>query len=213
MHPDLRLAGALPPLDAPHHARADEWTRWREGVVIASDVGQGGGSVVDVGLDLPAIVDLPLRAGARVTLAMGASRPDKLAPPPADGPGLCCAQRGAPGHARAARGSSGRGRALLGVQCSAGAFPRRGRDREPARSRCRRSGVRPDDRDVRARCRRSRSGSARASRSSRRNGSLPAAAKPDKAPTPRPAALPARARRLWRARGARGGRRRGAVDV
>jgi predicted SPOUT superfamily RNA methylase MTH1 len=83
MHPDLRLAGALPPLDAPHHARADEWTRWREGVVIASDVGQGGGSVVDVGLDLPAIVDLPLRAGARVTLAMGASRPDKLAPPPA----------------------------------------------------------------------------------------------------------------------------------
>ena len=82
MHPDLRLAGALPPLDAPHHARADEWTRWREGVVVASEVGQGGGSVVDVGLDLPAIVDLPLRAGARVTLAMGASRPDKLAPPP-----------------------------------------------------------------------------------------------------------------------------------
>lgn len=82
MHPDLRLAGALPPLDAPHHARADEWTRWREGVVVASQVGQGGGSVVDVGLDLPAIVDLPLRAGARVTLAMGASRPERLAPAP-----------------------------------------------------------------------------------------------------------------------------------
>ena len=87
MHPDLRLAGALPPLDAPHHARADEWTRWREGVVVASEFGGqgrgGGSSVVDVGLDLPAIVDLPLRAGARVTLAMGASRPGKLAPPPA----------------------------------------------------------------------------------------------------------------------------------
>ena len=86
MHPDLRLAGALPPLDAPHHARADEWTRWREGVVVASDVGGGGAkgsSVVDVGLDLPAIVALPLRAGARVTLAMGAFRPEQLAPAPA----------------------------------------------------------------------------------------------------------------------------------
>ena len=82
MHPDLRLAGSLPPLDAPHHARADEWTRWREGVVVASEIGQGGGSVVDVGLDHPAIVDLPLRPGARVTLAMGASRPERLAPPP-----------------------------------------------------------------------------------------------------------------------------------
>ena len=56
MHPDLRLAGALPPLDAPHHARADEWTRWREGVVVASEVGgQGGGHAVvaaDIGVDL-----------------------------------------------------------------------------------------------------------------------------------------------------------------
>lgn len=98
MHPDLRLAGALPPLDAPHHARADEWTRWREGVVVASEVvrrggppgsdvgvggggggGGGGGSVVDVGLDLPALVDVPLRVGARVTLEMGASRPSPVA--------------------------------------------------------------------------------------------------------------------------------------
>ena len=33
MHDDLRLAGVLNPLDAPHHMRASERTRFREGVV------------------------------------------------------------------------------------------------------------------------------------------------------------------------------------
>ena len=50
VHPDLRAAGALPPLDAPHHARAGEWVAWRDGCVLASAV--GAGSVVDVGLDV-----------------------------------------------------------------------------------------------------------------------------------------------------------------
>lgn len=72
MHPDLRAAGALPPLDAPHHARADEWTPWREGVVLAGVA--GAGSVVDVGLDAPALVAAPLRAGARVTVRLGEKR-------------------------------------------------------------------------------------------------------------------------------------------
>ncbi len=50
MHRDLRLAGQLPPLDAPHHMRADEWRPFREGVVVAS--APDAGSRLDVGLDL-----------------------------------------------------------------------------------------------------------------------------------------------------------------
>ena len=49
MHKDLRQAGALPPLDAPHHMRAAEWGAFREGVVLRSV--PGAGSLVDVGLD------------------------------------------------------------------------------------------------------------------------------------------------------------------
>lgn len=49
MHPDLRLAGALPPLDAPHHMRATEWAPYREGVVVSSVPGEG--SLLNVGLD------------------------------------------------------------------------------------------------------------------------------------------------------------------
>ena len=49
MHRDLRLAGQLPPLDAPHHMRAQEWRTFREGVVVRS--APGAGSLLDVGLD------------------------------------------------------------------------------------------------------------------------------------------------------------------
>jgi predicted SPOUT superfamily RNA methylase MTH1 len=33
-HPDLRLAGLLNPLDAPHHPRMHEKMRYREGVTL-----------------------------------------------------------------------------------------------------------------------------------------------------------------------------------
>ena len=49
MHSDLRLAGALPPLDAPHHMRATEWAMYREAVVVSSVPGEG--SLLNVGLD------------------------------------------------------------------------------------------------------------------------------------------------------------------
>lgn len=49
MHADLRLAGTLPPLDAPHHMRATEWATYREGVVLSSVPGEG--SLLNVGLD------------------------------------------------------------------------------------------------------------------------------------------------------------------
>lgn len=49
MHADLRLAGTLPPLDAPHHMRATEWSKYREGVVTKSVLGEG--SLLNVGLE------------------------------------------------------------------------------------------------------------------------------------------------------------------
>lgn len=49
MHPDLKYAGVLPPLDAPHHLRSTEWGPYREGVVRRSAKGEG--SFIDVGLD------------------------------------------------------------------------------------------------------------------------------------------------------------------
>ena len=77
MHEDLRFAGQLPPLDAPHHMRATEWCPYRcllcfgalqmcnhpkstqpiispvamvcrEGVVLSS--AKGDGSLLDIGL-------------------------------------------------------------------------------------------------------------------------------------------------------------------
>ena len=47
-HRDLRLAGLLPPVDAPHHMRAMEWRPYREGAVVSSDPDTG--SLIDVGL-------------------------------------------------------------------------------------------------------------------------------------------------------------------
>lgn len=78
-HRDLRLAGLLPPVDAPHHMRAMEWKPFREGVVTSSDATTG--SLVDVGLyEMQAHVPQALRMGARVTLAMG-DRPEPEAHP------------------------------------------------------------------------------------------------------------------------------------
>ncbi len=34
MHPDLKLAGATPSLDMPHHLRSHEWCQYREGITI-----------------------------------------------------------------------------------------------------------------------------------------------------------------------------------
>lgn len=48
MHPDLKLAGALPSLDMPHHLRAHEWCRYREGITIEmSQPSSGGGEVAE----------------------------------------------------------------------------------------------------------------------------------------------------------------------
>ncbi|GJP46608.1 hypothetical protein CLOM_g5878 [Closterium sp. NIES-68] len=47
--PDLRLAGLLPPLDAPHHARMHEWPEFREGVAGGGEGGGGEGGAAGGG--------------------------------------------------------------------------------------------------------------------------------------------------------------------
>ncbi|CAI5487628.1 unnamed protein product [Closterium sp. Naga37s-1] len=73
--PDLRLAGLLPPLDAPHHARMHEWPEYREGVVVAEGEGgearTGGSCAVDVGLQQRVRVRGSFSEGTRLTVAMG----------------------------------------------------------------------------------------------------------------------------------------------
>lgn len=87
MHSDLRFAGRLPPLDAPHHARAHEWPLYREGCVV--NVGESGeegkgkqteGSLVNVGLQKEVRVRQKLDVGNRVTVAMGVNRDEALKP-------------------------------------------------------------------------------------------------------------------------------------
>lgn len=43
MHPDLKLAGATPSLDMPHHLRAHEWCQYREGVTTNTRQPSNGG--------------------------------------------------------------------------------------------------------------------------------------------------------------------------
>ncbi|CAI5510596.1 unnamed protein product [Closterium sp. Naga37s-1] len=73
--PDLRLAGLLPPLDAPHHARMHEWPEFREGVVVAEGEGEEartvGSCAVDVGLQQRVRVRGSFSEGTRLTVAMG----------------------------------------------------------------------------------------------------------------------------------------------
>eukprot|EP00882_Tetradesmus_deserticola_P011289 GHRQ01011940.1.p2 GENE.GHRQ01011940.1~~GHRQ01011940.1.p2 ORF type:complete len:148 (+),score=40.20 GHRQ01011940.1:444-887(+) len=78
MHSDLRLAGLLPPLDAPHHMRASEWSQYREGLVLK--VQPGVGSYVDIGLDRMAFVPQAVAANTRVTLAVGESQQVQFMP-------------------------------------------------------------------------------------------------------------------------------------
>lgn len=49
MHPDLQFAGLLPPIDAPHHVRAEDRSKYREGVVL-DKIGSNGGSFVNCGI-------------------------------------------------------------------------------------------------------------------------------------------------------------------
>lgn len=47
--PALRFSGMMNPVDAPHHVKTDEWSEFREGIVIKRPVKEGKGSWVNVG--------------------------------------------------------------------------------------------------------------------------------------------------------------------
>jgi Putative RNA methyltransferase len=49
MHPDLQFAGLLAPVDAPHHVRADDRCKYREGVVL-EQTAPSGNSLVNCGV-------------------------------------------------------------------------------------------------------------------------------------------------------------------
>lgn len=75
MHPDLRLAGLLNPLDAPHHLRLKEKSRFREGVVLPKGANQlkEGQVWVNVGLGpgSEVIVATDIEPNTRVTVDLG----------------------------------------------------------------------------------------------------------------------------------------------
>ena len=61
MHPHLKFAGLAPPLDCMHHLRREEWSRFREGVVLEDGVS------VEVGLRRPATLSTSLEPLTRIT--------------------------------------------------------------------------------------------------------------------------------------------------
>ena len=77
VHPDLKFAGMLHPLDTPHHMRESEWSRYREGVVVDPTTRgkrfKPGKSLVDVGLKKLAIVSRGIQPGTRLTVDLGAN--------------------------------------------------------------------------------------------------------------------------------------------
>ncbi|GAB5031411.1 nucleic acid-ob-fold-like protein [Nannochloropsis oceanica] len=86
-HSDLRFAGLLNPLDAPHHPRAHEQMVYREGVTVDTPASISGGSLVNVGLRNYIHLDRRLKPGVRVTVKMtsaasssGSSRKHQASP-------------------------------------------------------------------------------------------------------------------------------------
>ncbi|KAI9817686.1 MAG: hypothetical protein M1832_004580 [Thelocarpon impressellum] len=94
IHPNLRSAGTLPSLDMPHHLRAEEWCRYREGVAVESQrdadhLKKGTqqkrqqtqqGTYIEAGLRKPVFVDAAIPPHARVTLKFSSdSLPPELA--------------------------------------------------------------------------------------------------------------------------------------
>lgn len=80
MHEDLRYAGLLNPLCAPHHLRQDDESTYREGIVTNKPIKVGHGSQVNVGLLKEIHVDKTLMPGLRVTVKIPADQtnPKKL---------------------------------------------------------------------------------------------------------------------------------------
>jgi methyltransferase len=76
MHSDLSCAGLLNPLDCPHHLRSDEWSVYREGVVVDRPLKDKEGSHVNVGLQKEVVVDKRIQPGIRVTVKIDEATKD-----------------------------------------------------------------------------------------------------------------------------------------
>jgi len=74
--PELQFTGLMNPLDAPHHLRADEFSPYREGVVIDRPVKEGKGSWVNIGLKKDCQIDVRLAVGTRITVKLDANSQD-----------------------------------------------------------------------------------------------------------------------------------------
>mmetsp|Transcript_13428 Transcript_13428/g.31614 ORF Transcript_13428/g.31614 Transcript_13428/m.31614 type:complete len:500 (+) Transcript_13428:163-1662(+) len=73
MHPDLQVAGLLAPVDAPHHVRAEDRSKYREGVVMKK-YSPSGNSFVNCGIrNRPVEIDRKLTPGIRCTVRIDPS--------------------------------------------------------------------------------------------------------------------------------------------
>ena len=73
MHPDLQFAGLLAPIDAPHHVRAEDRSKYREGVVMRKN-SPNGYSFVNCGIrNRPVEIDRKLTPGIRCTVQIDPS--------------------------------------------------------------------------------------------------------------------------------------------
>eukprot|EP00750_Incisomonas_marina_P031722 INCI8287.11.p2 GENE.INCI8287.11~~INCI8287.11.p2 ORF type:complete len:429 (+),score=119.76 INCI8287.11:83-1288(+) len=70
MHPDLKYAGLLNPLDTPHHMRMDEPAKYREAVVLKRPIKEGKGSFVNAGLKKDVQIQHNLPVSTRLTVRM-----------------------------------------------------------------------------------------------------------------------------------------------
>lgn len=63
MHPDLQFAGLLAPIDAPHHVRAEDHSKYREGIVLDKH-SPSGKSLVNCGIRSRPVEYVRLACGA-----------------------------------------------------------------------------------------------------------------------------------------------------
>lgn len=71
IHPDLRNAGLMNPIESKHHLKSDEFFEYREGYVLNRPVKENAsGSWVDIGLKKYAKIDYKLQPMTRVTVKL-----------------------------------------------------------------------------------------------------------------------------------------------
>ena len=61
--PELKYSGLMNPLDVPHHVKSEQWSQFREGVVVTRPIKPGKGSWVNIGLKKDWQVDLHIEEG------------------------------------------------------------------------------------------------------------------------------------------------------